>query len=54
MKSHARILVASAGAMLLTGCSTLGLEEDYIGGAPPASGQSAGPREARGGLPPDV
>lgn len=48
MKSHARILVASAGAVLLTGCSTLGLEEDYIGGAPPASGQSAGPLDPEG------
>lgn len=41
MKSHARIVVVSAAAALLAGCSTLGLEEDYIGGAPPASAQSA-------------
>lgn len=48
MKSHARIVVVSAAAALLAGCSTLGLEEDYIGGPPPASAESAGPVDPGG------
>lgn len=35
MKSLARIAALSAAPALLAGCSTLGLEEDYIGEPPP-------------------
>ncbi len=34
MKLRARILVVSATAILLAGCATLGMEDDYLGDAP--------------------
>lgn len=51
MKSHARIVVVAAGAALLAACSTLGLEDDYIGDRPGTYGQTANPTGPAGDYP---